>query len=204
MGAGKTFPPSYPIQYLSPLTVKHSRESVCLSLFKCPTLTRFILFILVQPFVSLLPSSRCLFSGLLLVSLVGAFFERVRRIRCVVFLKLSKAISSHQTEFFKHHRQHRTEAHRLAKAVREHIWWLFVPMIWMLIPGFCKKPRMSVLSFSWATRMSVFRKFLACCKRDRRGTRMRQYSPPLRHRQRDPTMHRHIQSWKMFDNQVFW
>jgi SNF2 family DNA or RNA helicase len=33
--------------------------------------------------------------------------------------ELSKAISSHQTEFFKYHRQRRTEAHRLAKAVRD-------------------------------------------------------------------------------------
>jgi hypothetical protein len=33
--------------------------------------------------------------------------------------ELSKAISSHQTEFFKYHRQRRAEAHRLAKAVRD-------------------------------------------------------------------------------------
>ena len=33
--------------------------------------------------------------------------------------ELSKAIASHQTEFFKYHRQRRTEAYRLAKAVRD-------------------------------------------------------------------------------------
>jgi hypothetical protein len=53
-------------------------------------------------------------------------------------LEIFKAISSHQTESFKHDHQHGTEAHRLAKAVREHVWRLFLPMIWMLFPGFWK------------------------------------------------------------------